>query len=217
MGKKQLGINPKVAEARQKKQQSQDAKKAQASQQKEDDYWAQHANPVAKRDMKKQAEEKRREEAERKRQEAKLLAQKEEAELARVGKKKQAPAKVTKREINQMKEAQMNMHQAMAEEREMARSRAVGVDEYASQLDVKIDNRTEAVVDARSLDEAVSQLTVTEDRHPEKRAKALFNEYFERRLPELKEEKPGLKLMQYKSKIFDEWLKHPDNPRNQMK
>ena len=42
------------------------------------------------------------------------------------------------------------------------------------------------------------QLNLGEDRHPEKRAKALFNQYFERRLPEMKEEKPGLKLMQYK-------------------
>jgi len=52
------------------------------------------------------------------------------------------------------------------------------------------------------------------DRHPEKRAKAMFNAYFERRLPEMKEEKPGLKLMAYKSKIFDEWQKSPENPRN---
>jgi len=33
-------------------------------------------------------------------------------------------------------------------------------------------------------------------------------------LPEMKEEKPGLKLMAYKSKIFDEWQKSPENPRN---
>lgn len=214
MGKKKLSTNPKVEEARQKKLEAKDVKNAKAAKATEEAYWSQHANPVAKRDLKKIEEEKRREEAQKKRQEAKLLAQKEAEEMASVGKKKQA-VKVTKREIHQVKEKQRELYEVLASDKEKERSKTVGVDEYASQLDVKVDNKTEAVVDARSLDAAVSQLNLGEDRHPEKRAKALFNQYFERRLPEMKEEKPGLKLMQYKARIFDEWQKHPDNPRNQ--
>lgn len=48
-----------------------------------------------------------------------------------------------------------------------------------------------------------------------RRAKALWNAFFEARLPEMKEEKPGLKLQQYKARIFDEWQRSKENPRNQ--
>ena len=33
--------------------------------------------------------------------------------------------------------------------------------------------------------------------------------------PSYVQEKPGLRLMQYKSMIFDRWQKDPRNPRNQ--
>lgn len=216
MAKKKISSNPKAEEARQKKQEAKEVKNAKAVKAKEDAYWSQHANPVAKRDLKRAEEERKKEEAQKKKQEAKLLAQKEAEELAKVGKKKQV-VKITKREIEQVKEKQKAMYEEIASDKEKERMKTVGVDEYASLLDVKVDNKTEAVVDARSLDAAVSQMNLAEDRHPEKRTKALFNQYFERRLPEMKEEKPGLKLMQYKARIFDEWQKHPDNPRNQMK
>lgn len=53
------------------------------------------------------------------------------------------------------------------------------------------------------------------EKHPEKRQKAAYKAYEERMLVELKEEMPGLKLSQYKNKIFDMWQKSPDNPMNQ--
>jgi hypothetical protein len=37
----------------------------------------------------------------------------------------------------------------------------------------------------------------------------------ERMLPEVKADYPGLKLSQYKEKIFDIWKKSPENPLNQ--
>ena len=40
-------------------------------------------------------------------------------------------------------------------------------------------------------------------------------EFYAERLEQMKKEKPGLRLMQYKSKIFDEWARSPLNPRNQ--
>ncbi|KAI8109593.1 hypothetical protein M9434_000875 [Picochlorum sp. BPE23] len=218
MGKKKLSTNPKVEEARQKKEEAKKKSNAQAKQQQEDAYWAQHANPTAKRDVKREEEMRKKEEARRKKEEARRLAQEEEAELARIGKKKQAPTKVTRREIDQLKANQRNAQEALSQEKEMQRKKTVGVDEYAAHLDVEIDNRKEAVVDARSLDDAVSQLSIGSqevDRHPEKRAKAMWNAFFEARLPEMKEEKPGLKLQQYKARIFDEWQRSKENPRNQ--
>jgi hypothetical protein len=44
--------------------------------------------------------------------------------------------------------------------------------------------------------------------------KALFAAYTEQMLPMLKQDLPGLKLSQYKERIFDMWQKAPENPRN---
>ena len=45
-------------------------------------------------------------------------------------------------------------------------------------------------------------------------SKALFKAYEERMLPEVKDDYPGLKLSQYKEKIFQMWKKSPENPVN---
>lgn len=45
--------------------------------------------------------------------------------------------------------------------------------------------------------------------------KALHMAFEEKMLPVVKEEHPGLKLRQYKQRIFDMWLKSPENPNNQ--
>lgn len=47
-----------------------------------------------------------------------------------------------------------------------------------------------------------------------RRRKAAFKKFYERELGELKEDKPGLKLSQYKDIIFKRWLKSPENPMN---
>jgi Coiled-coil domain-containing protein 124 /Oxs1 len=47
-------------------------------------------------------------------------------------------------------------------------------------------------------------------------AKALYLEFEERMLPIVKEENPGLRLSQYKEKIWNMWKKSPDNPANQI-
>lgn len=46
-------------------------------------------------------------------------------------------------------------------------------------------------------------------------SKALFKAYEERMMKEMKEDYPGLKLSQYKDKIFQKWKKSPENPANQ--
>lgn len=48
-----------------------------------------------------------------------------------------------------------------------------------------------------------------------RRAKAAWEAYYEEQLVVLKEDKPGLRLMQYKSMIFENWQRSPLNPRNQ--
>lgn len=55
----------------------------------------------------------------------------------------------------------------------------------------------------------------TVDRHPERRFKAAYAAYEERRLPELREEHKGLRLGQMKELIKKEFEKSPENPFNQ--
>jgi hypothetical protein len=45
------------------------------------------------------------------------------------------------------------------------------------------------------------------DRHPERRQKAALAAYEDKRLPELKQEHPGLRLQQYKDLIYKEFQK----------
>ena len=53
------------------------------------------------------------------------------------------------------------------------------------------------------------------DRHPERRFKAAYNAFEERRLDEMKDEK-GLRRQQKIDQIRKEFEKHPDNPFNQV-
>lgn len=46
-------------------------------------------------------------------------------------------------------------------------------------------------------------------------SKALFKAYEERMMSQMKEDYPGLKLSQYKEKIFQKWKKSAENPANQ--
>jgi hypothetical protein len=85
----------------------------------------------------------------------------------------------------------------------------------------KLDDEDE--IDVTGLEEALSGLAAAtgsgkgEDMHPEKRMKALYNAYYERELVQMKEDHPGLKLSQYKERIFENWKKSAENPSNQPK
>ncbi|KAF2449579.1 DUF1014-domain-containing protein [Karstenula rhodostoma CBS 690.94] len=73
---------------------------------------------------------------------------------------------------------------------------------------------------ATGIDNALDALSLTAqdsdkvDRHPERRYKAAYAAYEERRLEEMKDEK-GLRRNQKVDQIRKEFDKHPDNPKNQ--
>lgn len=43
----------------------------------------------------------------------------------------------------------------------------------------------------------------------------MWETFYAEQLPIMKAEKPGLKQMQYKNRIFEQWMRSPLNPRNQ--
>jgi Coiled-coil domain-containing protein 124 /Oxs1 len=87
---------------------------------------------------------------------------------------------------------------------------------------VKIVNRLpddEDSITASGLDNAVDALSSGMGKvstgESYGKGKALYKAFTTSRLPEMREEMPGLKLSQYQERLFDEWKLHPDNPKNQ--
>lgn len=78
-----------------------------------------------------------------------------------------------------------------------------------------------SALNATGIDNALDALDISSgqqekiDRHPERRFKAAYNAYEERRLEEMKDEK-GLRRQQRIDQIRKEFEKHPDNPFNQV-
>ncbi|RPB17974.1 DUF1014-domain-containing protein [Terfezia boudieri ATCC MYA-4762] len=84
------------------------------------------------------------------------------------------------------------------------------------------DSEVLPTLGASGIDDALDALALTSgtggkeiDRHPEKRVKAAYAAFEERRLQELRVEHPGLRLGQMKEMIRKEFEKSPENPRNQ--
>ena len=90
-----------------------------------------------------------------------------------------------------------------------------------SGLDAPSSKKDLAALNATGIDNAIDALSLTAnsqdkiDRHPERRFKAAYNAFEERRLDEMKDEK-GLRRQQKVEQIRKEFEKHPDNPFNQV-
>lgn len=89
-----------------------------------------------------------------------------------------------------------------------------------SGLDAPSSKKELAALNATGIDNALDALSLTAnnndkiDRHPERRFKAAYAVFEERRLEEMKDEK-GLRRNQKIEQIRKEFDKHPDNPFNQ--
>lgn len=99
-----------------------------------------------------------------------------------------------------------------------AQKKSRGLD--LSGLDAPSSKGTLGSLSATGIDNALDALSLTAnsqdkiDRHPERRFKAAYTQYEERRLEEMKDEK-GLRRQQKIEQIRKEFEKHPDNPFNQ--
>lgn len=96
----------------------------------------------------------------------------------------------------------------------------------AGKIDDFLDfNKDTPELSASGIDSALDALALTGkdggvlskdiDRHPERRMKAAYAAFEEQRLPELKQENPGLRLQQLKNLVHKEFQKSPQNPMNQ--
>ncbi|KAJ1425304.1 hypothetical protein B484DRAFT_397946 [Ochromonadaceae sp. CCMP2298] len=139
---------------------------------------------------------------------------------------KEAEAKKKAHELKKKQEAEATARKEEQQKAEMEYERKAAargiVLNHTDDLFVPINNKLdEDEFGATGLDAAVDALagavkgaSLTADEHPERRQKALYNAYFEAQLVVWKEDHPGLKLSQYKDRIFEAWKKAPENPAN---
>lgn len=186
---KKAAGNAKKAEAANKKQQAAN----QAAEAAEAAAW----DEGSKKGNKKKEEEKfKKEEAARKKAERELLLKAEEASM---------PSKPV---------------------REKQRGAAKVAAKRTGKIDDFLDwDSNKGELSASGIDDALDALALTGrdagvstkdiDRHPERRVKAAFAAFEEKRTPELRKEHPGLRLQQIKNLVFKEFQKAPENPMNQ--
>eukprot|EP00898_Chlorokybus_atmophyticus_P006735 jgi/Chlat1/7062/Chrsp56S06723 len=221
MPPKKVPANSKAEAARERKETAEAEKKALAEKQKEDAVWAAAEGTKSKAQLKKQEEAAKKAETAAKKAEAKALADQEAKELENYGKRaptKKAPSpikKVTAAELALQQERLRKQQVAEAEELAKARARTVHEEEYESIVLQPNINREEELVEARSVDAALSALSVsgaaeaTPDKHPEKRIKAAYKSFEEAELARLRAERPGMTLSQYKDQVWKTWKKSP--------
>jgi len=196
---------------------------AAASSKAEDDaYWDSHGDGAksksqAKRDQADAASDV----ADASRAEARRLAKLEEAEMDGLGQKKKAPAggkKMTAAQLAAAKEvdAKARLRNKFAKEKETKKE--VSEEDYARMVDVENDNRTDKI-DAQGIDAAIAAmgaLSGADGPGPPgtMNMKAAYAAFEEAEMPGLKEDRPGLKMSQYKEALFKLWKKSPMNPQN---
>lgn len=69
------------------------------------------------------------------------------------------------------------------------------------------------LIEVSGVSDALDQLVMNEfDKHPEKRMRAAWEQFFEEKLPEYKKEYPNAKRSQLTEFMQKEWKKSPMNP-----
>lgn len=208
MPKKFAGENSKAVAAKARKEAVRENEKQKKKQQDDDAMWMDNDKGAMKKQQRKEEQEKKKIEQAQKKAEAKALLEEEMSSIKKVSKPAPSP-KVTVAKIQAMKQAQVQA-QTKKEDKKIETHLDVPVEENINRIEVDGD-------EARTITEAINILSVEEkhvDKHPEKRMKAAYNAFEERRLIELKAEHPSLRLSQLKQMIFKEWQKSPENPLN---
>merc|ERR1719228_2961172 len=141
-----------------------------------------------KMQKKQEAERKKLENSARKKERQDLAAAEETQIISKL--QKTNPVKVTRAQILEEE----------AKREAAARGKSVEVETHLSKPLEENVNRVEVENDARTVEEAISVLSINQtpevDKHPEKRMKAAYEEFEKGRLPALKAENNNMRLSQ---------------------
>jgi len=209
------GGNSKKEEGQARKADTAQKKKDAVSAEKEKQEAAEWDAGAKSTKSKEDKEAKKAAEAAKKAEKARLLAEEEAAlpskpkATPKAGDKKKAPAGPGSLAAGGLKlppERKKDRDEAPEMDAVVETFAATGIDDALDLL-----TTINAKKDKASAGAAAAQL----EKHPERRFKAAFKEYEERMLPQLREERPGLRLQQYKDLVFKQFQKAPENPFNQ--
>ncbi|CAI2321720.1 unnamed protein product [Caenorhabditis sp. 36 PRJEB53466] len=213
MPKKFANENPKVAAARDRKataKKDEADKKAKAT---EDAKWVDDDKLANRKLQRKEEDEKKREEALKRKEENKKLAEEEMSSLGNKKPTSSSAQKVTRAHIHLRKEDEERIMRELEEKRKQEAQKLEVVGEIQENL-----NKVVLEEGARTVDEALRVLgdekVTEEDKHPEKRMRAAYLAFEEKRLAELKIKHPTYRLSQLKQVLKKEWQKSPENPLN---
>ena len=117
----------------------------------------------------------------------------------------------TKRQIQESEEERIKMLLKATEKKEANPIDEIDVDkEFVNENYLKNDPNT---IEAHGIDSALDAMTLEDyDKHPEKRMRQAWNDYFEKQLPLFKVAYPNLKRSQYIQMIQKEFKTAPENP-----
>lgn len=226
---KKMGVNSKAEAARERRSATEAERKERESRAKEEEYWRVAEGSKSRAAKKREDEAEKRAEAAARKAENRKLAETEQQELEKSGRKPDRKAnrvsipavpKVTEADLERRREEERQRILRNAEAAKKRQSRTAEEEEYERMVLVTNTNRDDSVIEAHSVEDAIARMALADpqlppDRHPERRLRASFKAFEEVELPKLKEEKPGLTLNQYKDMIWKLWKKSPDNPLNQ--
>ena len=89
-------------------------------------------------------------------------------------------------------------------------------EEFVNENYAKLNKKTDkgiGIIEATGIESALQEISLEEyDKHPEKRMRQAWDEFFEKKLPSYKEQYPNLKRQQYINMIQKEFKTSPDNP-----
>jgi len=216
MPKKFQGVNTKAAEARARKADKQSQEQERKAREAEDAYWQDDDKLAARKQQRKEQQEQKKLSQINKKKELDELYK---SEMEAVSKTAKAPAssKVTRAQIDSMKQTDK-----VAEERSaQLKKKNITVQDESIEDNinkvVSLSLSDGASAEARTVEEAISVLGADEelDRHPERRLKASFKKFEQEYLPLLKAENPNMRMSQLRQALRKAWQKSPENPLNQ--
>ena len=217
---KKFGTNTKKEEARERKKQKKKEEKERAEKEAEDEYWREKDPKILEKQAEKKRKEKEKEEKQREKQRLKEELKKEEEETLAKKKRNQVSGP-TRKQIKQYEEERINklLKEKEEDEKEKNKDQYEELDmdkEFVNENYAKLNKKTDQgvdIIEASGLESALQEISLEEyDKHPEKRMRQAWNNFFEKQLPIYKEQYPNLKRQQYINMIQKEFKTSPDNP-----
>ena len=216
---KKFGTNTKKEEARERKKQKKKEEKERAEKEAEDEYWREKDPKILEKQAEKKRKEKEKEEKQKEKQRLKEELKKEEEEALAKKKKNQVSAP-TRKQIQQYEEERVKkLLKEKEEEKEKNKDPIEDLnmdEEFVNDNYAKLNKKTDQgvdIIEATGIDSALKEISLEEyDKHPEKRMRQAWNNFFEKQLPIYKEQYPNLKRQQYINMIQKEFKTSPDNP-----